>query len=211
MSSPVTTLVDGRKINGLSWGSPSPLKVEWNKPVYLLGSHLPGPEKEWRWHFKNPAWFCVDVFPDLKLGFSSNRHASFQGSKSASSPGPQPPPGRRQSTTGGGLPWHPTTWGRQFPYHPWDERYVYLHEWLILYVINLGKYTSHMDAMGLDNSLQFRCPFLNLYNPLSFIITFSRFDIILSYPSWSRLIFYHPFWSFTTPLKFHLDTENDDS
>ena len=32
------------------------------------------------------------------------------------------------------------------PYHPWDW-YIYLHEWLIL-MVNVGKYTSPMDAMG---------------------------------------------------------------
>ena len=52
-----------------------------------------------------------------------------------------------------------------FPYHPWDERYIYLHEWLIpwdwyiylhdsymngcslLYGFHVGKYTSPMDNM----------------------------------------------------------------
>ena len=32
---------------------------------------------------------CISGFE--KWGFSTNRHVSFQGSKSASSPGPQPP------------------------------------------------------------------------------------------------------------------------
>ena len=31
--------------------------------------------------------------------------------------------------------------------HPWDEGYIYLHEWLI-FMVNVGKYTSHMDDMG---------------------------------------------------------------
>ena len=30
----------------------------------------------------------------------------------------------------------------------WDERYIYLHEWLI-FMVNVGKYTSHMDPMGI--------------------------------------------------------------
>ena len=33
------------------------------------------------------------------------------------------------------------------PYHPWDERYIYLHEWLI-YMGKVGKYSSPMDSMG---------------------------------------------------------------
>ena len=32
------------------------------------------------------------------------------------------------------------------PYHPWDW-HIYLHEWLI-FMVNVGKYTSPMDAMG---------------------------------------------------------------
>ena len=34
-----------------------------------------------------------------------------------------------------------------FPYHPWDW-HIYLHEWLIC-MVNVGKYTSPMDPMGL--------------------------------------------------------------
>ena len=34
------------------------------------------------------------------------------------------------------------------PYHPW-EWYIYLHEWLI-FMVNVGKYTSPMDGMGID-------------------------------------------------------------
>ena len=30
---------------------------------------------------------------------------------------------------------------------PWDERYIYRHEWLI-FMVNVGKYTSPMDGMG---------------------------------------------------------------
>ena len=32
--------------------------------------------------------------------------------------------------------------------HVW---YIYIHEWLIFYGINAGKYTSPMDAMGGEN------------------------------------------------------------
>ena len=31
---------------------------------------------------------------------------------------------------------------------PWDNWYIYLHEWLNNYGINVGKYTSPMDPMG---------------------------------------------------------------
>ena len=34
------------------------------------------------------------------------------------------------------------------PYHPWDERYISPNEWLI-FMVNVGKYTSRMDAMGM--------------------------------------------------------------
>ena len=30
---------------------------------------------------------------------------------------------------------------------PWDERYIYLHEWLSC-MVNVGIYASPMDAMG---------------------------------------------------------------
>ena len=30
---------------------------------------------------------------------------------------------------------------------PWDEGYIYLHEWLI-FMVNVGKYTSPLDPMG---------------------------------------------------------------
>ena len=41
-----------------------------------------------------------------------------------------------------------TGW-KQVPYHPWDERYIYLHAWMVdLFMGNVGKYTSPMDAMG---------------------------------------------------------------
>ena len=29
-----------------------------------------------------------------------------------------------------------------YPYHPWDERYIHLHEWLI-FMVDVGKYTVH--------------------------------------------------------------------
>ena len=32
------------------------------------------------------------------------------------------------------------------PYHPWDERYIYLHEWLI-FMVNVGKYTIYHTWM----------------------------------------------------------------
>ena len=32
-----------------------------------------------------------------------------------------------------------------YPYHPWDERYIYPHEWLIC-MANVGKYT--WDGLG---------------------------------------------------------------
>ena len=36
------------------------------------------------------------------------------------------------------------------PYHPWDERSIHLHEWLIFMIFNVGKYTvRHLDPMGL--------------------------------------------------------------
>ena len=35
------------------------------------------------------------------------------------------------------------------PYHPWDERYISPNEWLI-FMVNVGKYTSRMNAMGYD-------------------------------------------------------------
>ena len=31
---------------------------------------------------------------------------------------------------------------------PWDDLYIYLHEWLIFMVVNVAKYTSPMDPMG---------------------------------------------------------------
>ena len=36
------------------------------------------------------------------------------------------------------------------PHHPWDERYIYLHEWLIFVMVNVGIYTSPVDPMGND-------------------------------------------------------------
>ena len=35
---------------------------------------------------------------------------------------------------------------------PWDW-YIYLHEWLI-FMVNVGKYTSPMDPMGRDHLKQ---------------------------------------------------------
>ena len=32
------------------------------------------------------------------------------------------------------------------PYHPWDW-YIHLHDWLVC-MVNVGKYTIHVDAMG---------------------------------------------------------------
>ena len=32
---------------------------------------------------------------------------------------------------------------------PWDEGYIYLHEWLNFFMVNVGKYTSPMDPMWL--------------------------------------------------------------
>ena len=56
-----------------------------------------------------------------------------------------------------------------YPYHPWDW-YIYLHEWLI-FMVNVGKYTSPMDAMG------YKCGIFGVLLPL--ILT-SR-DILVSY------------------------------
>ena len=30
---------------------------------------------------------------------------------------------------------------------PWDERYIYLHEWLI-FMVNVGTYAIPIDSMG---------------------------------------------------------------
>ena len=42
---------------------------------------------------------------------------------------------------------------------PWDERYIYLHEWLFFLMVNEGKYTSPMDLMGNGISFFARGPF----------------------------------------------------
>ena len=31
---------------------------------------------------------------------------------------------------------------QKYPYHPWDERYIYLHGWLV-FMVNVGIYTIH--------------------------------------------------------------------
>ena len=42
----------------------------------------------------------------------------------------------------------------KIPHDPWDERYIYLHEWLVLMVnVVYGKYTSPTDSFG--NTTQF--------------------------------------------------------
>ena len=46
-----------------------------------------------------------------------------------------------------------------FPYHPWDW-YIYLHEWLI-FMVNVGRYTSPMDAMAFDLSVWPNMTFLS--------------------------------------------------
>ena len=38
---------------------------------------------------------------------------------------------------------------RFLPYHPWDDCIIYLHEQLI-FMVNVGKYTSPIDPMGLS-------------------------------------------------------------
>ena len=38
-----------------------------------------------------------------------------------------------------------------FPYHPWDERYIYLHVLVDFYGINVDKYSSPMDGMGFSS------------------------------------------------------------
>ena len=53
------------------------------------------------------------------------------------------------------------------PQDPSDERYIYLHEWLIC-MVNVGKYTSPMDPMG---TMFLRHDFVSLVNVvLSWII-----------------------------------------
>ena len=39
------------------------------------------------------------------------------------------------------------------PYHPWDERYIYLHEWLIL-MVNVGKYNGMGIIIGFRRSTE---------------------------------------------------------
>ena len=36
----------------------------------------------------------------------------------------------------------------RFPNDPWDERYLYLHDWLVFFMVNVGKYTIHRSHMG---------------------------------------------------------------
>ena len=38
-------------------------------------------------------------------------------------------------------------WKKNHDGSPWDERYIYLHEWLSC-MVNVGKYASPMDAMA---------------------------------------------------------------
>ena len=40
--------------------------------------------------------------------------------------------------------------------HPYD-RYIYLHEWLISYGKLVGKYSSTMDAMAVEDTEVFQC------------------------------------------------------
>ena len=44
-------------------------------------------------------------------------------------------------------------WEIGYPFHPRDW-YIYLHEWLI-FMVNVGKYTSPMDAMGCVTLMRF--------------------------------------------------------
>ena len=64
--------------------------------------------------------------------------------------------------------WRESAWLMN-PYPPWDERYIYLHEWLVLmvkYMVNVGKYTIHgWHWEGI-------CHFIFMYQVLQVVTSF---------------------------------------
>lgn len=42
--------------------------------------------------------------------------------------------------------------------HPWDERYIYLHAWVDIFMVNVGKHTSPMDSHFPDQYFNGKSP-----------------------------------------------------
>ena len=89
---------------------------------------------------------------------------------------------------------------------PWDERYIYLHELLIL-MVHVGKYTSLMDPMGLVILfLRIRIPWdsspfvtnhLGNELPETHIFAPEKWKLgkwVISFPFWGKGLIFSGFW-----------------